>query len=126
MAAFASVAHFLSVGVRLYNASRWQDAEPLLKRAFDQRKQFSIATQIECGRFYGLVCIKSKNRAEFDRVVQTMSLVAQSKSIADFLQGEWFRVVDRDWKKASDAFNRAWNDAKTKRDRNREEKILSP
>lgn len=123
---FASVAHFLSVGIRLYNQNRYQDAEPLLRRAFFDRSSFTLTAQIEAGRFFGLVCIKLKDREAFDQVFNAMNARHQSKPIAYFLQGEWQRVVERKWFEAIGFFHKAWQHAHDNNDKEREEKVLAP
>ncbi len=122
---FVSAAHYLQVGIRLYNTSRYREAADLLKLAFDSRSSFGLTAQIETCRFYGLALIRRGNFDELDNVINVLRSRHQGRSIANFLEAER-RRINHDYNGALPFYRRAQQDAEANREKDREERIIRP
>lgn len=123
---YTSQAHYLQIGIRLYNARRYTQAFRLLERAFQERSLFSLRSQIEIARFYGLAAIRLKNQ---ERAIAASLMFLRSRhqgqSMADFLEAEQHRFA-HEYDAAIPLFAKAQAKARGDGDRYREERIIRP
>lgn len=122
---FVGAAHYLQIGIRLYNANRYRDAAHLLELAFENRNSFELTAQIEACRFYGLSLIRSEKTDELEQVLSALRGRWQGVAIANYLEGEQ-RRVEHNYAEALPFYHLAQEDAKKNKDKEREEKIIRP
>jgi len=85
---FVSAAHWFQAGVRLYHARRREEAYRLLKRAYDQRSEFTTTSRNELIRYYCLSATRTRRFDEADAAIQLLENVHTTKGMAIFLRAD--------------------------------------
>ena len=124
---FVSQAHYFQIGVRLYNARRFHDAYPLLKKAFDNRSVFALNAAIETARFFALVSVRLHKSDDVDRSITFLNSRHQGQYLADYIQGERCKL-NKKYEEAISYYGKAQKYASDPKNQEstREERILRP
>lgn len=87
VARFVSAAHWFQAGIRLYHANRRDPAYRLLKKAFEQRAEFSHTSRVEIIRYYCLSATRLRKFDVSDECIRLLMREHRTKAIAEFLRG---------------------------------------